>query len=77
MRYTHRSSRGVALGMAVGLLPHPDRTFPRRGIRQSRSWWAYVPSECGIWRDKGGYLWMSLGVRWLQWGPMGQAQCDS
>ena len=31
--HTHRSSKCVALVMAVVPLPHPDRTFPGRGIR--------------------------------------------
>ena len=29
----HHSSKCVALGKAVVLLPHPDCTFPGRGIR--------------------------------------------
>ena len=36
----HRGSKCIALGMAVVLLPHPDRTFPGRGIqRRGSRWW--------------------------------------
>ena len=36
-KHTHSSSKRVALGMALVLLPHPDRTFPWRGIRRNFS----------------------------------------
>ena len=56
--HTHGSSICVALGMAV-VLPHLDRTFPRRGIRQSGSrWWRPLsrPIRHGVGAGGGGML---------------------
>ena len=50
----HRSSKCVALGMAVVLLPHPDRPFPGRGIRRSGSRWLRAPVQAHLTRGQKG-----------------------